>query len=51
MSRSEGNFGTSAFKFDRVFNDGDSQETVYDEVEDVVRSALDGYNVCIFAYG
>ena len=42
---------TTSFKFDRVFNDSETQEAVYDEVKDVVRSALDGYNVCIFAYG
>jgi kinesin family protein C1 len=24
---------------------------VFDEVRDVVRSALDGFKVCIFAYG
>ena len=39
------------FKFDRVFTDTDTQDDVYDEVKDVVRSALDGQNVCIFAYG
>ena len=39
------------FKFDRVFNDTHTQDDIYDEVKDVVRSALDGQNVCIFAYG
>ena len=39
------------FKFDRVFTDTDTQDDVYDEVKNVVRSALDGQNVCIFAYG
>ncbi|KAL6894004.1 hypothetical protein ACP4OV_008102 [Aristida adscensionis] len=39
------------FKFDRVFGPGDNQETVFSETAPVVRSAMDGYNVCIFAYG
>ena len=39
------------FKFDRVFSDAETQEDVYNEVKDVVKSALDGQNVCIFAYG
>ena len=49
--QSMGTSRTTPFKFDRVFNDSETQEAVYDEVKDVVRSALDGYNVCIFAYG
>ena len=39
------------FKFDKVFKPEDDQETVFDEVKEVVNSALDGYDVCIFAYG
>ena len=39
------------FKFDWVFNDTQTQVDIYDEIKDVVRSALDGQNVCIFAYG
>ena len=39
------------FKFDRVFGPDEGQEFVFDEVNEVVRSALDGFNVCIFAYG
>ena len=51
MMQGTGASRTTPFKFDRVFNDSETQEAVYDEVKDVVRSALDGYNVCIFAYG
>lgn len=39
------------FSFDRVFSPSDGQEAVFGEVSEFVRSALDGYNVCIFSYG
>jgi len=39
------------FKFDRVFKHTEDQNAIFDEVEEVVQSFLDGYNVCIFAYG
>jgi kinesin family member C1 len=39
------------FSFDRVFNHEATQDDIFDEVRDVVRSALDGFKVCIFAYG
>ena len=42
---------TKKYAFDRVFNDGESQERVFKEVAPLVTSALDGYNVCVFAYG
>ncbi|KAL1549604.1 Kinesin-like protein KIN-14S, variant 2 [Salvia divinorum] len=39
------------FKFDYVFRPEDNQETVFDQTMPIVTSVLDGYNVCIFAYG
>uniref|UniRef100_A0A0D9WG84 Kinesin-like protein n=1 Tax=Leersia perrieri TaxID=77586 RepID=A0A0D9WG84_9ORYZ len=39
------------FKFDHVFGPSDDQETVFAESLPVVRSVMDGFNVCIFAYG
>jgi len=39
------------FEFDRVFDPLCSQAEVYEEVESLVMDALDGYSVCILAYG
>ncbi|CAN1843182.1 Kinesin-like protein KIN-14S [Linum perenne] len=39
------------FKFDHVFKPDDNQEAVFGETKPIVTSVLDGYNVCIFAYG
>ncbi|XVE70343.1 hypothetical protein DITRI_Ditri10aG0065000 [Diplodiscus trichospermus] len=39
------------YTFDRVFHPGSSQDSVFSEVEPVIKSVLDGYNACIFAYG
>ncbi|BBH06603.1 P-loop containing nucleoside triphosphate hydrolases superfamily protein [Prunus dulcis] len=39
------------FKFDHVFRPEDNQEAVFAQTKPVVTSVLDGFNVCIFAYG
>ena len=39
------------FQFDKVFGPEDSQQEVFEDVKDVVRSVIDGQKVCIFAYG
>ncbi|KAL4313736.1 hypothetical protein AHAS_Ahas15G0014900 [Arachis hypogaea] len=39
------------FKFDRVYTPKDDQVDVFADASSMVTSVLDGYNVCIFAYG
>ncbi|KAL1833550.1 hypothetical protein ACET3Z_003201 [Daucus carota] len=39
------------FKFDRVYTPKDDQVDVFADASPMVISVLDGYNVCIFAYG
>jgi kinesin family member C2/C3 len=42
-------FKQTDFEYDRVFTPASTQESIYDEVEPFVRSAMGGYRVCIFA--
>jgi hypothetical protein len=34
-----------------VFSPNENQEDIFSEVKELVKSALDGFKVCIFAYG
>jgi kinesin family member C2/C3 len=40
-----------SFKFDRVFTPDVGQREVYNEIEELCLSVLDGYNICILAHG
>ncbi|XP_063653223.1 kinesin-like protein KIFC3 isoform X5 [Pan troglodytes] len=40
-----------SFELDKVFSPQASQQDVFQEVQALVTSCIDGFNVCIFAYG
>eukprot|EP00258_Populus_trichocarpa_P000733 XP_002299089.2 kinesin-like protein KIN-14T isoform X1 [Populus trichocarpa] len=42
---------SKSYNFDKVFHPGSSQDEVFTEVEPIIKSVIDGYNACIFAYG
>ncbi|KAI9815184.1 MAG: kinesin-like nuclear fusion protein [Phylliscum demangeonii] len=41
----------NSFTFDRVFAPRSQNVDIFEEISQLVQSALDGYNVCIFCYG
>eukprot|EP00928_Gymnodinium_smaydae_P065280 TRINITY_DN48446_c0_g1_i1.p1 TRINITY_DN48446_c0_g1~~TRINITY_DN48446_c0_g1_i1.p1 ORF type:complete len:414 (-),score=88.20 TRINITY_DN48446_c0_g1_i1:111-1352(-) len=41
----------SSYQFDTIFDGGSGQKDIFADCRDVVQSAIDGYNVTVFAYG
>lgn len=39
------------YAFDAIFDSDSTQDEVFDDVERLIQSAIDGYNVTVFAYG
>merc|ERR1719330_974474 len=50
MTLKVGEKGENVFHFDAVFTPG-TQEEIFEDCKDLVQSAVDGYNVTMFAYG
>lgn len=53
MSRddTDQNLPPLSFEYDHVFNPSTGQKDIYSELEEVVLSVLDGYNICMMTYG
>ncbi|KAF8394779.1 hypothetical protein HHK36_020994 [Tetracentron sinense] len=47
----QGNDNHQLFKFNKVFGPTATQDDVFLDTQPIIRSILDGFNVCIFAYG
>lgn len=39
------------FTFDRMYDQRSTQEQIFEDTNNLLQSAFDGFNVCIFAYG
>ena len=39
------------YKFEHIFDHGTTQKEIFEELQGLMQSVIDGFNVCIFAYG
>ena len=39
------------YKFDKIFKTDSTQEQIFEDTLPIITSCVDGYNVCIMAYG
>lgn len=44
-------YSVKEFVYDTVFGPESSQDKIFEDTRMLIQSAVDGYNVCIFAYG
>eukprot|EP00741_Cyanophora_paradoxa_P021884 tig00021374_g21124.t1 len=51
LSLALGNGKMASYEFDRVFGPETLQQTIFEDMQPLITSVLDGYNVCVFAYG
>ncbi|EAR90493.1 kinesin motor catalytic domain protein (macronuclear) [Tetrahymena thermophila SB210] len=49
--KSENNIKEYSFKLEHIFEEDATQMEVFSNLQELIQSVLDGYNVCIFAYG
>eukprot|EP00736_Rhodelphis_marinus_P006089 Rmarinus@m.13914 len=43
--------GKRQYEFDRVYAPSTTQEEIFEDAKPLITSVLDGYNICLFAYG
>ena len=49
-STRDGLYEEKTFSFDSCFSEKQSQETIFEDTKMLMQSAIDGFNVCVFAY-
>jgi kinesin family protein C2/C3 len=47
----QGSRGEKEYEFDAAFSPASTQDQVFEDTKRLVESFMDGFNVCLFAYG